>query len=119
VRRDGLISSARNQVETYSESNQRLWLRKPNLSDEVFVPGPEEELGQGFMREALERVAVGYPSDVLWGSTPMSTFMSARTSVSVGPLPPPSTRAKDIPTSGPASIPLLSHSAPGTGGTQA
>ena len=27
----------------------------------------------------------GYP-DVLWGSTPISTFMSARTSVSVGPL---------------------------------
>jgi hypothetical protein len=26
-------------------------------------------------------------NDVLWGSTPMSTFMSARTSVSVEPLP--------------------------------
>jgi hypothetical protein len=31
----------------------------------------------------------------------------------------PSARAKDIPTSGRAPIPLLSHSAPGTGGTQA
>ena len=48
-------------------------------------------------------------TDVLWGSTPISTFMGAhlrfgRTSV-------PSARAKDIPTSGSASIPLLSHSA--------
>ena len=49
-------------------------------------------------------------TDALWGSTPISTFMSARTSVSVGPLPP-SARAKDIPTSGSAPIPLLSHSA--------
>ena len=49
-------------------------------------------------------------TDALWGSTPMSTFMRARTSVSVGP-PPPSSRAKDIPTSGGAPIPLLSHSA--------
>ena len=69
VRRNGLITSARNEVEMYSESNQRLWLRKPNLSDEVFVPVPEEELGPGFMREALERVAVGYPSTVV-GLTP-------------------------------------------------
>jgi hypothetical protein len=41
-------------------------------------------------------------TDALWGSTPIKTFMSARTSVSVGPSP--STRAKDIPTSG-----FLSH----------
>ena len=57
-------------------------------------------------------------TEPLWGSTPIKTFMSARTSVSVGPSPPLA-RAKDIPTSGSASIPLLSHSAPGTGGTQA
>jgi hypothetical protein len=31
-------------------------------------------------------------NDALWGSTPISTFMSARTSVSVGPPPPPSAR---------------------------
>jgi hypothetical protein len=48
-------------------------------------------------------------TDALWGSTPIKTFMRACTSVSVGPLP--SARAKDIPTSGPAPIPLLSHSA--------
>ena len=47
-------------------------------------------------------------NDALWGSTPMSTFMSARTSVSVGPLC--HWRTKDIPTSGGAPIPLLSHS---------
>ena len=34
-------------------------------------------------------------TEPLWGSTPIKTFMSARTSVSVGPLP--SARAKDIP----------------------
>ena len=49
-------------------------------------------------------------TDALWGSTPMSTFMTARTSVSVGPLPP-SARAKDIPTLGLVPTPLLSHSA--------
>jgi hypothetical protein len=37
-------------------------------------------------------------TEPLWGSTPISTFMSARTSVSVGS-PPPSARAKGIPTS--------------------
>ena len=37
-------------------------------------------------------------TELLWASTPIKTFMSARTSVSVGPSP--STRAKDIPTSG-------------------
>jgi hypothetical protein len=37
-------------------------------------------------------------NDALWGSTPIKTFMSARTSVSVGLSP--SARAKDIPTSG-------------------
>jgi hypothetical protein len=37
-------------------------------------------------------------TDALWGSTPISTFSCARTSVSVGPSPP-STRAKDIPSS--------------------
>jgi hypothetical protein len=36
-------------------------------------------------------------TDALCGSTPIKTFMSARTSVSVGPSP--SARAKDIPTS--------------------
>jgi hypothetical protein len=53
----------------------------------------------------------------LWVSTPITTFMSARTSVSIGYSP--SARAKDIPTLGAAPTPLLSHSAPGTGGTQA
>src|SRR5215218_1895284 len=41
-------------------------------------------------------------TEPLWGSTPIKTFMSAHTSVSVGPSP--SSRAKDIPTSG-----LCSH----------
>jgi len=50
-------------------------------------------------------------TEPLWGSTPISTFMSARASVSVGPPSPPSACAKGIPTSGSASIPLLSHSA--------
>jgi hypothetical protein len=70
-----------------------------------------EELACGFVERSD-----GYP-EPLWGSTPIKTFMSARTSVSVEPSP--STRAKDIPTLGPAPIPLLSHSALGTGGTQA
>ena len=49
-------------------------------------------------------------TDALWGSTPIETFiMRARTSVSVGL--PPAACAKDIPTSGSAPIPLLSHSA--------
>ena len=48
-------------------------------------------------------------NDVLWGSTPMSTFMRARTSVSVGPLchrrARRTFRLRDV------HIPLLSHSA--------
>ena len=48
-------------------------------------------------------------TDALWGSTPIRTFMSAH--LRFGRTSLPSARAKDIPTSGPAPIPLLSHSA--------
>jgi hypothetical protein len=67
------------------------------------------------MREGgtLEQIACGfvdrgdgYP-DALWGSTPMSTFMRAY--LRFGRTSKPSTRAKDIPTSRAAHIPLLSH----------
>jgi hypothetical protein len=50
-------------------------------------------------------------TDVLWGWTPIKTFMSARTSVLVGSLPLLLACAEDIPTSGGAPIPHLSHSA--------
>jgi hypothetical protein len=69
VRRDGLISSARDEVEMYIEPDERLWLRKPNQLDEVFVPVPEEDLSPGLKQGAMERVAVGYPSTVV-GLTP-------------------------------------------------
>jgi hypothetical protein len=59
-------------------------------------------------------------TDVLWGSTTTSTFMSARTSVSVGSMPLLLACVVDIPTSGGA--PYLFRAtphAPGIGGTQA
>jgi hypothetical protein len=65
VRRDGLISSARNQVEMYTEPHQRLWLRRPNPWHEVLVPVPEEERGGDRMEEGLHRAAQGYPSTVV------------------------------------------------------
>jgi hypothetical protein len=48
-------------------------------------------------------------TDALWGSTPMRTFMGAH--LRFGWTSVPSACAKDIPTSGLAPIPLLSHSA--------
>ena len=69
VRRDGLVSSARDQVEMYSEPDQHLWLRKPNPWDEVFVPVPETELGPGLKEAARRRAAEDYPSTVA-GLTP-------------------------------------------------
>jgi hypothetical protein len=47
-------------------------------------------------------------TDALWGSTPIKTFMSARTSVSAESLPLAREGHSDF---GPCSIPLLSHSA--------
>jgi hypothetical protein len=60
-------------------------------------------------------------TEPLWGSTPIKTFMSAGTSVSVGSLPLLLGCAKDILSSGGAPIPPLSHSARRVlyGGTQA
>lgn len=65
VRRDGLVSSARNEVEIYSEPRQRLWLRRPNPWHEVLVPVPEEEREEDRMEEGLRRAAEGYPSTVV------------------------------------------------------
>jgi hypothetical protein len=64
VRRDGLVSSARDFVEMYNGPSQRLWLRKPNPWDEVFVPVPETERGSGLEEESRRRAAEGYPSTV-------------------------------------------------------
>ena len=64
VRRDGLVSSARDFVEMYNEPGQHLWLRKPNPWDEVFVPVPETERGPGLEEEARRRATEGYPSTV-------------------------------------------------------
>ncbi len=49
-------------------------------------------------------------TEPLWGSTPMSTFMSAGTSVSVEPLPLLAREGHSY-YLGPVPIPLLSHSA--------
>jgi hypothetical protein len=65
VRRDGLISSARNEVEMWSEPRQRLWLRRPNPWHEVLVPVPEEEREDDQIEESLRRAAEGYPSTVV------------------------------------------------------
>lgn len=64
VRRDGLVSSARNQVELYSEPDERLWLRRPRPSDAVLVEVPEEEREADLAQEAALRAAEGYPSTV-------------------------------------------------------
>lgn len=64
VRRDGLVSSARDFVEMYSEPRERLWLRKPEPWHEVFVPVLEEEFGPSTMDEALRRARGGHPSTV-------------------------------------------------------
>lgn len=69
VRRDGLVSSARDFVEMYNEPGQRLWLRKPNPWDEVFVPTPKTERGPNREEQARRRAAEGYPSTVM-GLTP-------------------------------------------------
>ena len=69
-------------------------LHCPSTLGEPSRPSIEGPQACAVLREAstLEELACGfidrgdgYP-DALWGSTPMSTFMSARTSVSVGPL---------------------------------
>lgn len=65
VRRDGLISSARDFVETYSEPHERLWLRKPEPWHEVFVPVPEEERDEEQTAEGYRQAADGYPSTVV------------------------------------------------------
>lgn len=66
VRRDGFISSARNQVEMYTEPDELLWLRRPNAWDEVLVPDPEVKGGSvDPMNESLRRAAEGYPSLVV------------------------------------------------------
>lgn len=77
VRRDGLVSSARDQVEMYSTPNQHLWLRKPNPWDEVFVPVPEKELGPSLKEAAQRRAAQAYPSTVA-GLTPAVRIDSPR-----------------------------------------
>lgn len=64
VRRDGLVSSARNEVELYSEAHQLLWLRRPNPSDAVLVEVPEGQRGANLTGEAARRAAEGYPSTV-------------------------------------------------------
>ena len=48
VRRDGVVSSARNNVEMYVESNERLRLHKPDPRQEIFVDATNEE------RQALQ-----------------------------------------------------------------
>lgn len=65
VRRDGLISSARNEVEMYTEPHQRLWLRRPNPWHEVLVPVPEDEREDDQIEESLRRAAEGYLSTVV------------------------------------------------------
>jgi hypothetical protein len=63
VRRDGLVSSARDYVEMYVEDSQRLWLRKPDPAREVFVEAKKEE--QRGLQENVRRVNQGYPSYVV------------------------------------------------------
>ena len=71
-------------------------------------PPPEYSVGQTAQVGNVEwKVARRRPT--LCGDRPRSRSSCARTSVPVGPLP--LACAKDIPTSGPAPIPLLSHSA--------
>ncbi|MDP9484258.1 MAG: ATP-binding protein [Actinomycetota bacterium] len=64
VRRDGLVSSARNEVELYSEPDERLWLRRPRPSDAVLVEVPEGEREADLAQGAALRAAEGYPSTV-------------------------------------------------------
>ncbi len=64
VRRDGLVSSARNEVELYSETNERLWLRRPQPSDAVLVEMPEAERTEEAQRYSARRAQDGYPSTV-------------------------------------------------------
>jgi hypothetical protein len=63
VRRDGLVSSARDYVEMYVEDSQRLWLRKPDPPREVFGEAKKEE--QRGLQENVRRVNQGYPSYVV------------------------------------------------------
>jgi hypothetical protein len=65
VRRDGLISSARDYVEMYSEPHQRLWLRRANHWHEVLVVVSEEERSDDQMEEGSRRAVEGYPSTVV------------------------------------------------------
>jgi hypothetical protein len=65
VRRDGLISSARDYVEMYSEPHQRLWLRRANHWHEVLVAISEEERSDDQMEEGSRRAVEGYPSTVV------------------------------------------------------
>lgn len=64
VRRDGLVSSARNSVELYSEAYERLWLRRLQPSDAVLVEVPEGERDAALEDKASLRAEEGYPSTV-------------------------------------------------------
>ena len=65
VRRDGLISSARDEVEMYTEPRQHLWLRRPQPWHEVLVKVSGSEIHGDHMTEGLRRAAEGYPSTVV------------------------------------------------------
>ena len=65
VRQDGLISSARNHVEMYTESREPLWLRRPQPWHEVLETVPEEELDNGPRWGVGQHAAEGYPSTVV------------------------------------------------------
>ncbi|MEJ7842539.1 MAG: ATP-binding protein [Rubrobacter sp.] len=65
VRRDGLISSARDYVELYSESDELLWLRRPQPSDAIVVRVPEHARSQDQTDDGVHRARSGYPSTVV------------------------------------------------------
>jgi hypothetical protein len=62
VRRDGLISSARDFVEMLSEPDALLWLRRPEPWHEVLETVPAEDRTAAQMTESVRRAAEGYPS---------------------------------------------------------
>ena len=65
VRRDGLVSSARDYVELYSEAHELLWLRRPQPSDAVATEVPEKDRDEEGMDEGSRRARAGYPSTVV------------------------------------------------------
>lgn len=65
VRRDGVLSAARNYVEIYSDAGELRWLRRVAPTDALLITASDEDWNAREEERAATYVAEGYPSTVL------------------------------------------------------